>query len=69
MELNKFSLNIYSFGLSAGFICNDRIKNSPDSKMDLDRLCSFVKEKSLGVLNFLSIISFLKKILKIVLNL
>ena len=52
MELNKFSLNIYSFGLSAGFICNDRIKNSPDSKMDLDRLCSFVKEKSLGGIEF-----------------
>ena len=47
MELNKFSLNIYSFGLSAGFICNDRIKNHPNSKMDLDRLCSFAKEKSL----------------------
>ena len=52
MELNKFSLNIYSFGLSAGFICNDRIKNSPNRKMDLDRLCSFVKEKSLGGIEF-----------------
>jgi len=52
MEINKFALNIYSFGLSAGFISNDKTGEYPVKKMDLDRLCSFVVKNNLGGIEF-----------------
>ena len=52
MEINKFALNIYSFGLSAGFISNDRVNKYPDKKMDLERLSSFVVKNNLGGIEF-----------------